>query len=87
LVGAPGDVAAACGVAAVIKAVGDVDILVNNVGIFEIKDAFEIPDDDWQRMFETNVLSGVRLTRGGSREPWRWQCDDAMSAIRFSAHA
>jgi len=63
LVAAPGDVATACGVAAVIKAVGDVDILVNNVGIFEIKDACEIPDDDWQRMFETNVLSGVRLTR------------------------
>ena len=36
---------------------------LGNVGIFEIKDAFEIPDDDWQRMFETNVLSGVRLTR------------------------
>jgi len=63
LVAAPGDAATASGVAAIIKTVGDVDILVNNVGIFEIKDAFEIPDDDWQRMFETNVLSGVRLTR------------------------
>jgi NAD(P)-dependent dehydrogenase (short-subunit alcohol dehydrogenase family) len=63
LIAAPGDAATAKGVAAIIAAAGEVDILVNNVGIFEIKDAFEIPDDDWQRMFETNVLSGVRLTR------------------------
>jgi NAD(P)-dependent dehydrogenase (short-subunit alcohol dehydrogenase family) len=63
LVGAPGDAASAAGVAAIIKAAGDVDILVNNVGIFEIKDAFAIPDEDWQRMFDTNVLSGVRFTR------------------------
>jgi NAD(P)-dependent dehydrogenase (short-subunit alcohol dehydrogenase family) len=63
LVAAPGDCATAAGVAAVIKAAGDVDILVNNVGIFEVKDAFTIPDEDWTRMFETNVLSGVRFTR------------------------
>ncbi len=63
LVPAPGDVGTADGVAAVIKAAGDVDILVNNAGIFEIKDAFEIPDEDWQRLFAINVLSGVRLTR------------------------
>jgi NAD(P)-dependent dehydrogenase (short-subunit alcohol dehydrogenase family) len=63
LVAAPGDAATAAGVAAIIKAAGEVDILVNNVGIFEIKDAFAIPDEDWQRLFETNVLSGVRLTR------------------------
>jgi NAD(P)-dependent dehydrogenase (short-subunit alcohol dehydrogenase family) len=63
LVAAPGDVAGADGIAAIIKAAGEVDILVNNAGIFEIKDAFEIPDEDWQRMFATNVLSGVRLTR------------------------
>jgi NAD(P)-dependent dehydrogenase (short-subunit alcohol dehydrogenase family) len=63
LVAAAGDAATADGVAAVIKAAGPVDILVNNVGIFEIKDAFAIPDEDWQRMFETNVLSGVRFTR------------------------
>ena len=63
LVPAPGDAATAEGVATIIAAAGDVDILVNNVGIFEIKDAFAIPDADWQRMFETNVLSGVRFTR------------------------
>jgi NAD(P)-dependent dehydrogenase (short-subunit alcohol dehydrogenase family) len=63
LVAAPGDAATAEGVADIIKAAGDVDILVNNVGIFEIKDAFAIPDADWQHLFDTNVLSGVRLTR------------------------
>jgi NAD(P)-dependent dehydrogenase (short-subunit alcohol dehydrogenase family) len=63
LVAAPGDAATASGVAAIIKAAGEIDILVNNVGIFEIKDAFAIPDEDWMRMFETNVLSGVRFTR------------------------
>jgi NAD(P)-dependent dehydrogenase (short-subunit alcohol dehydrogenase family) len=37
--------------------------LVNNVGVFEIKDAFAIPDEDWERLFAINVLSGVRFTR------------------------
>jgi len=63
LAAAAGDAATAEGVASVIKAAGDVDILVNNVGVYEIKDAFEIPDEDWQRLFATNVLSGVRFTR------------------------
>jgi NAD(P)-dependent dehydrogenase (short-subunit alcohol dehydrogenase family) len=63
LAAAPGDVATADGVAGIVKAAGDVDILINNAGIFEIKDAFAIPDEDWQRLFATNVLSGVRLTR------------------------
>lgn len=40
-----------------------VDILVNNLGIFEPKPFEDIPDDDWRRFFETNVLSGVRLSR------------------------
>jgi NAD(P)-dependent dehydrogenase (short-subunit alcohol dehydrogenase family) len=60
---APGDVATAAGVAGIIAAAGEVDILVNNVGVFEIKDAFAIPDDDWERLFAINVLSGVRFTR------------------------
>jgi NAD(P)-dependent dehydrogenase (short-subunit alcohol dehydrogenase family) len=63
LTAAPGDAATAAGVAAIIAAASEADILVNNVGIFEIKDAFAIPDADWQRMFDTNVLSGVRFTR------------------------
>ncbi len=40
-----------------------VDILVNNLGIFELKPFPEIPDEDWLRLFEVNVLSGVRLSR------------------------
>jgi NAD(P)-dependent dehydrogenase (short-subunit alcohol dehydrogenase family) len=60
---APGDAATPDGVADIIAAAGDIDILVNNVGIFEIKDAFAIPDADWQRVFDVNVMSGIRLTR------------------------
>lgn len=41
----------------------EVDILVNNLGIFEPKPFEEIPDQDWLRFFEVNVLSGVRLSR------------------------
>jgi NAD(P)-dependent dehydrogenase (short-subunit alcohol dehydrogenase family) len=41
----------------------NVDVLVNNVGIFEPKPFQEIPDADWLRFFETNVMSGVRLSR------------------------
>lgn len=63
LVAAAGDAGTAEGVAAIIKAAGDVDILVNNVGIFEPKPAFDIPDADWQRVFDINVMSGVRFTR------------------------
>ena len=63
LVAAPGDAGTADGVAAIIRAAGDIDILVNNVGVFEVKDAFDIPDADWIRLFQTNVLSGVRFTR------------------------
>lgn len=47
-----------------------VDILVNNLGIFEPKPFEQIPDEDWRRFFEVNVLSGVRLARhyvGGMR--------------------
>jgi len=40
-----------------------VDILVNNLGIFEAKEFAEITDEDWDRFFEVNVLSGVRLSR------------------------
>ncbi|MEJ7736685.1 MAG: SDR family oxidoreductase [Chitinophagaceae bacterium] len=40
-----------------------VDILINNVGIFEPKPFVEIPDEDWIKFFEVNVLSGIRLSR------------------------
>ena len=40
-----------------------IEILINNLGIFEPKPFEEIPDADWMRFFDTNVLSGVRLAR------------------------
>ena len=63
VVGAAADVSTAAGCAKLVKAVNQVDILVNNAGIFEPKDFFEISDEDWTRFFETNVMSGVRLSR------------------------
>jgi NAD(P)-dependent dehydrogenase (short-subunit alcohol dehydrogenase family) len=39
------------------------DILVNNLGVFEPKPFFDTPDDDWVRLFQVNVMSGVRLSR------------------------
>jgi len=48
---------------AVIERFPEVDILVNNLGIFEPKPFDQISDDDWLRFFEVNVLSGVRLSR------------------------
>jgi NAD(P)-dependent dehydrogenase (short-subunit alcohol dehydrogenase family) len=57
------DVATAEGVAALTAAVPEADILVNNVGIYEAKAFAEIDDADWLKLFEVNVLSGVRLSR------------------------
>ncbi|GAA0538437.1 NAD(P)-dependent dehydrogenase (short-subunit alcohol dehydrogenase family) [Rhizomicrobium palustre] len=57
------DAATAEGVARLIEAVPSVDILVNNLGIYESKDFADITDEDWFRFFETNVMSGVRLSR------------------------
>ena len=51
------------GVGLLIRDVPTVDILVNNLGIFEPKPFGEISDEDWLRFFEVNVLSGVRLSR------------------------
>jgi NAD(P)-dependent dehydrogenase (short-subunit alcohol dehydrogenase family) len=51
------------GARAVIARFPELDILVNNLGIFEPKPFAEISDDDWRRFFEVNVLSGVRLSR------------------------
>jgi 3-oxoacyl-[acyl-carrier protein] reductase len=57
------DVATAEGCATLIEAVADVDILVNNAATFEMAPFAEIPDAEWSRYFETNVLSGMRLSR------------------------
>jgi NAD(P)-dependent dehydrogenase (short-subunit alcohol dehydrogenase family) len=57
------DFSGAAGAEAVIAKLPAVDVLVNNVGIFEPKSFAEVPDADWFRFFEVNVMSGVRLTR------------------------
>lgn len=61
--GLAADLGTAAGARAVIQRWPDVDILVNNLGIFEPKKFEEISDQDWIRFFEVNVLSGVRLSR------------------------
>ena len=61
--GAAADVATPEGANALFARVPAIDILVNNTGIFEPKPFFEIPDADWQRFFDVNVMSGVRLSR------------------------
>ncbi|MGE5471591.1 MAG: SDR family NAD(P)-dependent oxidoreductase [Bacteroidota bacterium] len=61
--GIAADLATPAGVAALVAAVPQVDILVNNLGIFDPKPFADIPDSEWQRFFDTNVMSGVRLSR------------------------
>lgn len=57
------DLGSAEGAATLIEAQSDTDILVNNLGYYEAKPFAEIGDEDWLRMFEVNVMSGVRLSR------------------------
>ncbi|MBU6463862.1 MAG: SDR family oxidoreductase [Bradyrhizobium sp.] len=61
--GVAADVSTSAGCQTLIATVPEVDILINNAGIFEPKEFFGIPDEDWSRFFETNVMSGVRLSR------------------------
>lgn len=61
--GVAADVSTAAGCAALVTALPDVDILINNTGIFEPKGFFDIPDEDWTRFFDVNVMSGIRLSR------------------------
>jgi len=61
--GVAADCASAEGAAGVFARVPDVDILVNNLGIYERVPFFAIEDADWLRLFEVNVLSGVRFAR------------------------
>ncbi|MDQ1058428.1 NAD(P)-dependent dehydrogenase (short-subunit alcohol dehydrogenase family) [Arthrobacter globiformis] len=61
--GIAADFAVAAQVQRLLAALGGVDILVNNVGLFELKPFAEIPDENWSRYFDVNVMSGVRLSR------------------------
>jgi NAD(P)-dependent dehydrogenase (short-subunit alcohol dehydrogenase family) len=68
------DFSSSAGAEAVISKLPLVDVLVNNIGIFEPKPFVEITDADWYRFFEVNIMSGVRLARyyleGMLRKNW-----------------
>lgn len=72
--GVAADLGSRGGAEKVFAAVDDLDILINNVGIFAPKDFFEIPDEDWSLFFQVNVMSGVRLSQhfvpGMMRRKW-----------------
>ena len=72
--GVAADVGTAEGCDAMVAAVPAVDILVNNVGIYGPQDFFDIPDAEWTRFFDVNVMSGVRLSRaylnGMAKQQW-----------------
>jgi NAD(P)-dependent dehydrogenase (short-subunit alcohol dehydrogenase family) len=57
------DAGTAAGAEVVFAAVPDLDILVNNLGIYGRKPAFEITDEEWRHIFEVNVMGGVRFAR------------------------
>ncbi len=61
--GVAADVSTAEGCKALVASLPEVDILINNAGIFEPKGFLDIPDAHWSRFFEVNVMSGVRLSR------------------------
>ncbi len=60
---AVGDLSKPEGIHSVVQATGELDILINNAGVFEQVDFFDIEDEGWDAMWQTNVMSGVRLSR------------------------
>jgi NAD(P)-dependent dehydrogenase (short-subunit alcohol dehydrogenase family) len=88
--GVAGDLGTRAGAEALIAQVPDTDILINNLGIFEPKAFFDIPDEDWARFFEVNVMSGVRLSRhyaqGMAKRGWgRIQFISSESGVQIPA--
>lgn len=61
--GAAADIASREGFEALVAQAPSVDILVNNAGVFAPQPVFDIPDEEWERFFSVNVLSGVRTAR------------------------
>lgn len=61
--GFAGDLGTVDASARLIERYPDFDIVVNNLGIYATQDFFDIPDAEWERFFQTNVMSGVRLAR------------------------
>jgi NAD(P)-dependent dehydrogenase (short-subunit alcohol dehydrogenase family) len=68
------DLSTSAGVAALVKQIPSVDILVNNLGMYFPKPFEEITDEEWLKIFEVNVLSGIRLSRaylpGMKKQNW-----------------
>ena len=88
--GFAGDLSSPAAAEALLRRFPSVDILVNNLGIFEPKPFEQIPDEDWRRFFDVNVLSGVRLSRaylpGMKRQNWgRIVFISSESAIQIPA--
>ncbi|MDD2546689.1 MAG: SDR family NAD(P)-dependent oxidoreductase [Burkholderiaceae bacterium] len=84
------DLATAAGCAALIAAVPETDILVNNLGIYGTQDFFALSDADWEHFFQTNVMSGLRLSRhyaqGMQQRGWgRIQFISSESAVNIPA--
>lgn len=61
--GIAADLGSESGAKLVLEKLPELDILINNLGIFEVAEFAQISDDDWRRFFEVNVLSGARLAR------------------------
>ncbi|HVW49002.1 MAG TPA: SDR family oxidoreductase [Trinickia sp.] len=61
--GIAADLSTAAGVAKLVEAMPEADILVNNAGIYGPEPFFDVTDETWERFFQTNVMSGVRLAR------------------------
>ena len=88
--GIAADLATAAGCQALIAALPDTDILVNNLGIYGTQDFFAISDEDWDNFFQTNVMSGLRLSRhyaqGMKARGWgRIQFISSESAVNIPA--
>ena len=85
-----GDLSSPAAAEALLQRFPSVDILMNNLGIFEPKPFEQIPDEDWRRFFEVNVLSGVRPSHaylpGMKRQNWgRIVFISSESAIQIPA--
>ena len=61
--GVVADLGNAQGAAALVSGAGAIDVLVNNAGVYGVQDFFETADDVWDQYWDTNVMSGVRLSR------------------------
>jgi NAD(P)-dependent dehydrogenase (short-subunit alcohol dehydrogenase family) len=61
--GVAADLGSVDGVETLLQGAGNIDVLVNNAGIYGTRDFFETEDDVWDSYWQTNVMSGVRLSR------------------------